>query len=549
MEDFMLKFKSRIMCLVTLLFSLFVLTPGFAATVQFNSNQQNPTSFEGFGAMVWDGADGDALTTLQNLFQMPGFTTARINHEIRLPTGVTMNPMGSFDYYTNFWNQYGDAALDLLLPNGTFTGPVKHMFLMSIHHDTFVVSDGNGGYQLRPGIDLNSLANYMAAGIAHFNTVYGALHPSNPPKADYVELTNEPDYAKKGLYVSPTQYNILLKNVYDAMLTNGVTGTKITGPGISHVDGTDDYVNALDFEALGKLGAWSVHEYVWIKYTGSYNNKFYVTTPYENIDPTCANGDPSCTILNGFGATSARYFFPKWLTKPKSLVPSLPVVVSEVGTTATGFHGKSYPAGSNTKLCTMPQTGSDCTIVNTTSFGVRIYTYLISLLANGANSALYWEAMDQTGDWDISGLGLYDVNANPKTNYTALSPLFEYIPAGSTVLTSNTSQKVNDIYGAVFLSPRNTDNTVDCITIALANGTGLSSALSRTTEITGLPSNAQIDTKRMKLFTQLGTTVYQGQLKLIDRNATFLLQNGKLTHTTKLSNDQALTTQICLKYS
>lgn len=525
----MIQLSKTMSFLSTVLFSLFAICANsFAATVSFDVNQKNQTVFTTFGAMVWDGATGNHLTALQNLFQLPGFQMARINHELRTST---ISTTGNLAYYQNMWSLYGDPATDLLLPNGTFTGPVKHLFLVRIH-PSFQQSDGSGGYKLISGINLQSLAYYIAAGVQHFNQVYGALHPNNPPQADFVELSNEPD-GNWTVSITTSQFTTLLKDVYTQLATLA-PNSKIAGPGVSHMDwsgGTDSYVNSIvkDSTALSNLGAWSVHEYI-------YSTVFGV--PYENKD--------AGTSINGYGETGARYFFPKWYGTPKSYGPSKPVIISEVGTKATGFHGHSYSPPNEADLCTTG-TSSDCTIVNTTSFGVRLYTYLISLLAGGANAALYWEAMDQT--WNTSGLGLLDINAKQKDNYFAMLPLFQNIVPNSTVLVSSSTQAGNDIYSVAFLSPKNPDGTVNNITLALANGTGNSTPKSRTTTVINLPTTATGFVATTQLYQQLpGGSVYQGELLDNDPNSTFTLKNGTLTHTTMLPNDTAVTAKITLIY-
>lgn len=173
---------------------------------------------------------------------------------------------------------------------------------------------------------------------------------------------------------------------------------------------------------------------------------------------------------------------------------------------------------------------------------------MISLLAGGANVPIYWEGMDQSWEAPGGGGGLLDVHGNYKTNYYALQPLFQYLQPNSKVLVSSstTPQAGNDVYSVVFLSPVNTVTGQQCVTIALANGTGSSSTLSRTTTVTGLPTTATLSSSSTTLFTQLGTTVYQGQLVSPDPNTTTLtLSNGTLTHTTKLSNDTSVTVNAC----
>ncbi|MFI4962391.1 MAG: hypothetical protein ACHP6H_00890 [Legionellales bacterium] len=541
------KSKKSILYLSTLFSSMLLASVGnCTTTVTFSATQSNPTTFTGFGAMVWDGPTGTKQTLLQQLYQLPGFRVARINHDIR---NVTVpNNLTSTAAYLALWNSNGDPATDLQLPvgqGGTYQ-PIQFLWLADVPC-TFIQSNGygnvcpancgNGGCTLISGVNLQSLAYYLAAGVQHFNQVYGALNScangaTGCYSANYVELSNEPD-GNWDVQFTAAQYNTLIQDVYAALKTIS-PNTLITGPGVSKMDwsstGTDTFVTGLSTAGLADLGAWSVHNYIDTLVSG---------TPEENLDPTS-------TTINGYGDTADRYWFSKWYAKPKSLGATKPVIVSEMSTKATGFHKIKYSAPTVNDACASPQTSSNCSIIDTTSYGVRMYTYAISLLAGGANSILSWEAYDQSWEAPGGGFGIYNLNNQPRPFYYAMLPLWQNLQPGSKVLVSPTTQNANDIYSVAFLSPNNANGTVNCVTLALANG-GTTSGVARTTTVTGLPTTAIGYTATTQLFSQLGTTVYQGQLTT-DPNASFTLSKGTLTYTTKLSEDQAVTAQVCLTY-
>lgn len=522
---------------LTILFTLFFYANSFATSVTFNAAQTNAKNFMGFGAMVWDGNQPDSTI---NLFQLPGFQMARINHEIRMPSGQTIPNNGTFADYQALWNSYGDPATDLSgVSLGHPAAQLKFLWLASIPC-SFINSSGYGnsycpsncskGCTLISGVNLQSLAYYLAAGAQHFNEKYGAL-ASCPGcyQANFMELANEPN-GNWDTQFTTAQYTQLVQLVYQQLKTYA-PNTLITGPGVGNMDwtaGTDSYTSAIlaNPTALANLGAFSVHNYIYTKIVG---------TPIENKDPG--------TAINGYGQTADRYYFGNWYKSPNAKAPTKPVIVSEVNSNATGFHGVSYKPANGTFYCT-DNTNKTCTIINTTPFGVRIYNYLISLLAGGANAALYWEAHDQTWEGNYGGYGLYDVNSTPRTIYTALLPLFQNIPVNSKILTTTSTQNGNDVYGAAFLAPA--VSGTQCVILALANGTGKSGTLARTTTVTGLPKTATLSSSTTTVFKQLGTTVYQGQLVTPDPNTTTLtLANGTLTHTTSLANDTTVTVKAC----
>jgi hypothetical protein len=552
----MMYLKKTLFYFLTAAFSVFFCAASFAATVSFSATQANPSKFSGFGAMVWN---AESNANVVAIYQLPGFRFARINHEVRFPADTWQTDWANFPTngqisdYQAYWTTYGDKGTDLSgIPQG-YTSPasVEFLFLAKIPCP-FIYSAGfgnghckdvqgdpdcsKGGCTLIDN-NLQNIANYIAAGVKHFTDTYRAL-PSCPNcySANYVELSNEPD-GNWTVGLTTAEYTELVELVYAALQSLGApyNQTKIAGAGVSHTDwGTsvDTYTNAIlaNSTALPSLGAFLVHQYVNAT-TGFNNNKQSV----ENIDPTG-------TSVNGYGQTAARYYFSNWYTKPKAQAPHLPVIVSEVGTKATKFHGITYNTPSGNYTCS-DHTSNTCSIADTTSWGVRMYTYMISLLAAGANAPLYWQAHDQS--WELPGGGAAMVNlaGNYRTNYTAMKPLFQYIYPNAVVLTNN-SQAANDVYSVVFLNP--VSNGQQCVTITLANGTGKVGNLARTTTVTGLPVTATLSSSTTTLFSQLGSTVYQGHLTSPDPRTTALsLRKGTLTHTTSLANDTAVTVNAC----
>jgi hypothetical protein len=510
------------------------------------------------------------------LYQLPGFRYARINHQVRLSTAAdwaglpTTGATPVSTYYTDYWSVYGDGLTNLSGHNFGYPAQcnIQFVYLASIPCP-FINSQGygsgycadasgdaacySGGCTLVNNVDLVSLGNYIAAGVKHFTDKY-QLQTACPGSysANYVELANEPNGNWDAQFTT-AQYTTLVQNVHTALQALGApyNQTKIVGAGVSNIDwsgGVDSYTNAVisNSTALASLGAFSVHEYVYATNGGQ---------SVENID--------AGSSVNGYGQTAARYYFPKWYSAPKSKAPNLPVIVTEVGTKATKFHGNTYNAPNTSYLCT-DYTSKTCSIVNTTSWGVRMYTYMISLMAGGANVALYWEAQDQTWEGASGGFGMIDTNGNYKTPYYAMEPLFTYVQPNAKVLSNNSTssssgQPGNDIYSVVFLNPAITGTpNQQCVVLTYANGTGKSGNLSRTTKVTGLPTTAVLipysstsptTTSSSTLFAQLsGGTVYQGALTTSNPGSSLSISNGTLTHTASLANDTSLTVNACYTY-
>ncbi len=558
--------------LMTLLSMIFY-TNSFATTVTFNANQSNTTNFMGFGTQVWAGIDVKNVTMM---YQSPGLRYARINHQVRLQstadwenfptTDVGNTPVTISEYHDNYWVPYGDGLTNLSggKYGAKYPAQVQFLFLSSIPcpfvdstgYGAGYCKDASGDFACDRGgcslidndVYLQSLANYIAAGVKHFTDAYQKqTFCPGCYSANYVELANEPN-GNWDAQFSTEQYTQLVKYVYLALESLGspYSQTLITGPGVGNMDwntlsGTDIYTSAIlsNATALSNLGAFSIHNYIYAKVNG---------VSVENVDAQSS--------IDGHGQTANRYYFPLWYSSPKSIAPSKPVIATEMNTEASGFHGVNYGPPNGHYLCnSAPYTSANCTIVNTVPYGVRIYTYMISLLAAGANVPIYWEAQDQSWEASAGGQGLVDLNGNYKTIYYALEPLFQYIQPNSSVLVSPSTQAGDDIYSVaflspVFLSPPVTGRQIKCVTIALANGTGKSTRLFRTTTVTGLPKTAQLlSSSSTTLFSQStarGSTVYQGQLRSPDPNTrTLTLRNGTLTHTTSLANDTAVTVDAC----
>jgi len=381
-------------------------TPASSITFDLAETVQ---TFEGFGAMVWQG--DPKIEQLQELYNPLGNVRyARINHETRgsapLPIG------GSFDDYEAYWIAYGDKSAPPL-------GAHVRFILLGTIPGAFKIPKDTGTQLASQYCD--DLVLYQAAGIKHFGLVNGNL-PS------FTEICNEPD-GSWSCYVSPGDYGYLLQKLGSVLSEQGLSAVGIIGPGVAHLDWKhgDAWTDSLSSAAVSALYGWSVHAWIWAK------------DLFGRL-----------VIDKEGGQAAIRDYYPNWYAGAKEKNASLPVLVTEFSADATAYHGISYPA---------PALGNTRSAAYTVPFGARAYNNAITLLTSGACAAVYWQAADQS--WGTGGTSFIDLSGNFTPVYLAFTPLFSMIPAGAKVLKTE-SQGTNDIFAAAFLS----DNT---LTAALAN--------------------------------------------------------------------------------
>jgi hypothetical protein len=542
-----IKFNKKVLTAISMmLFSSTTLADN--AVVNFDVNANAKQTFMGFGSMLWAGANS---TNLLAMHQNSNLTMVRTNYELRnanVNTSTVPNNLTYAQYlngwtaiagtnpvqYKDGWVNSSDKPVDMQIPN------MKYMWLPSIPNSMLsnntLVSSKRDAFVL-----------YLAAGIKHLSgrLCNGTL--SNCYKLDYVEISNEPDYYP---IINKADYVYIIKTLRAYMNTNNISPTtQIVGSGAAHIDGgklsgcsscwgpgTDALNKAViaDTAAKNALGAWSIHSYVWAQKSvcGS-----FIKSPcggsIENAEATSA--------INGYGNTAVRYFFPSWYASPKSAAPTKPVIVSELGTGTTVFHGVTYAGADQSKLCVAADR-SDCTVVYTVPYGVRLYNNAISLLAGGANAAMVWEGQDQ--NWYTSGLGLLNRNGVYKPNYYAMKPLFSTIPLNAQVLVSPSTQAGDDIYSVGFKSVNSLGET--CVSVAMVNAATV--PLTRITIMTGLTGKnlSAVTPVVATQFSQAGATVYDYAVT----NPTVAISktsDGVFNYSATMPNDSTLTVQACFQ--
>ena len=228
--------------------------------------------------------------------------------------------------------------------------------------------------------------------------------------SEYIELGNEPD-GRWNTYISPANYNTLVKLVRAELDSHGFTGIGILGPGLSNLNWAghnSTWIGALDSTAVASLAGWSTHTW--------------------DDGPLCSGGG-SCIENNwpDFGASA------------DAQNSGLSKFITEYATKESNYHGVSYRH---------PDGNKECNAANFMPYAVRVYENTLALLNNGANIPFIWQVTDQA--WEKNGWGLIDLSSTPKPVYYALQTLCPKIPVGSKVL-SPPDQASSSIYSGAFI--------------------------------------------------------------------------------------------------
>ena len=251
------------------------------------------------------------------------------------------------------------------------------------------------------------------------DTVAGlAANGLTPP---YIELSNEPD-GNWNTYISPENYNALVKLTRVELDTRGLTDVGIVGPSLSNLDwqgGNAAWIAALDEQAVDSLAAWGSH--MW-------------------DDGSLCSGGATCVENNweAFGGSAI------------ARDAALPRFVSEFATKENTFHGVTYPH---------PDSYRDYNATNTMAYAARVYENALALLNSGAHVPFIWQAVDVS--WETKGWGLIDLAGSPKPVFYAMRTLCPAIPPGASVVELG-DQSGGLVYGGAFVDD-------DRLVIGLAN--------------------------------------------------------------------------------
>jgi len=255
---------------------------------------------------------------------------------------------------------------------------------------------------------------------------------------DYIELSNEPD-GDWNTYISPGNYNTLVKLTRAELDARGLFDVGIVGPGLTHLDWNNHnstWIGALDAQAVASLAAWGTHTW---------------------DDGSLCDGGASCIHEN----------WPDFGDSADARDPPLPKFITEFATKENTFHGVTYP---------QPDLFRDYSATNSMPYAVRVYENALALLNHGAHVPFIWQATDQ--DWEQKGWGLIDLAGNPKPVFYALQTWWPTVPVGASVIDVG-DQSASLIYAGAFVKD-------DRLVIGLANDSA--AACGKTLRVTGAAS-------------------------------------------------------------
>lgn len=237
----------------------------------------------------------------------------------------------------------------------------------------------------------------------------------------YIELSNEPD-GHWNTYISPSNYNALVKLTRDELDNRGLPGVGIVGPALTYLDWEHHnatWMGALDADGVASLASWGVHS--WDDGSLCYDGASCIETNWPDFGQSAGARNPLITKF-----------------------------VLEFATKENEFHGVVYPH---------PDEARDYNATNSMPYAARVYENALALLNNGARAVFVWQATDQS--WETKGWGLVDLAGTPKPVYHALRTLCPLIPVGADVIDLG-SQSGNVIYTGAFVRG-------DRLVIGLAN--------------------------------------------------------------------------------
>ncbi len=241
------------------------------------------------------------------------------------------------------------------------------------------------------------------------------VHPS------FIELSNEPD-GHWNTYISPANYNTLVKLTRAELDARGFSDVGIAGPGLSNLNWANHnaiWIGALDSQGVSSLAVWSSH--FW-------------------DDGTVCSGGASCVSSS----------WPNFGVSADGRDPALPKLVTEFATSEYTFHGVTYPS---------PNDNRDYNATNSMPYAARVFENGLALINNGANAPFVWQARDQS--WESKGWGLINLLGDPKPVYYALRTLWPEIAWDSWVVDLG-DQSGSATYGGAFVAD-------DRLVIGLAN--------------------------------------------------------------------------------
>ncbi len=199
----------------------------------------------------------------------------------------------------------------------------------------------------------------------------------------YIELSNEPD-GNWNTYISPANYNTLVKLTRVELDARGLADVGIVGPSLANLDWDNHnstWINALDAQGVASLAVWGSHTW---------------------------DDHGSC----GDGAGCINRQWPDFGDSADAQDSSLPKFISEFATKENVFHGVTYPH---------PDSYRDYNATNSMPYAARVYENGLALVNRGANVPFIWQATDQS--WGNQGVGASSIcQVIPSLFFTHFKP-------------------------------------------------------------------------------------------------------------------------------
>jgi hypothetical protein len=330
----------------------------------------------GLGANIWPDSDAwvDPVTTLGGRLVRVGLGPVWDTTGVPVPLGG-----GASDY-----DAYVAAAMATTGFGGlddartTFT-EIERLGLDLVLLNWEAPSEMETSGVLRSGY-VEDYAHLVAALVGHL--------ADNGIPTPWLEVTNEPD-GSWNTFVYPSDYAVLLVAVRDDLDARGLVDTRILGPGLSTLaqgGAAGRFLDALTPDAVAALGAWSAHGY----------------------DDAYADGDG----VDVFAAGVADF-----ADRTRELDPDLPFLLTELASLDPTVHGVATAS---------PLTCGDWS--STEAYGVRMLTYTLLALGEGASAALPWQAADPDWGGCWGSFGMVDVNGRGRPYLATLAALAGALP-------------------------------------------------------------------------------------------------------------------------
>lgn len=345
----------------------------------------------GFGGCAWTGDPG-ALAVMQEL----GMSWVRFNME-----GIPgfNQPDLPVDQYVNYFEQQ------------TEWDRVKYMWAMKKASGlTFMlVSFG------APPCWMDDKKVLKAEHLDAFSRLWAAGVKAYADKGfvpEYIELFNEPD-GHWNAYCSPENYNTVVKAVRRYLDQAGLQKVKIAGPGRAHIDygNSDQWIDALDSQAMQSLSAFSVHG--WTFDGPKSHSSQYVRDSATGFFNSVNTKDPQQKKLR---------IMTEFSTKD--------TVFNEI---SLGNHANQYRG----------------TAADSHLFAVHVTGDLLLNLNAGFNVVLFWQMSDQW--WENAGWGLMGRMEDGYSRKPVFQALETVLPEIGNSRVVAIDQSKRDVYSAAFV--------------------------------------------------------------------------------------------------